>query len=102
MRSQDSCSAFVTICELLAHGVMAHRIALEHFHAHDMNRVLVGVNASAELNMVTFVSLELFRIHHIPAFSILIDEGIFVAIRLNSSLQGHQRSLRSPLISLGL
>src|SRR5271155_479828 len=93
-----SCSA-----ELFAHGIAAHRAALEHLDTHYMDGALVGINVSAQLHVMSFVALELFGIHHIPALAVfVVDEGVFIAVRFDRALQRHQWSFRPSLIGLGL
>src|SRR5229473_8340565 len=87
---------------LLAHGIVAHRTALEHLDAHDVDRILIRVNVSAELHVMSLMALEFFRVHHVPALAVLVDERVLVAVCLDGALQRHQRSLRGALISLSL
>src|SRR5579872_4624186 len=72
---------------LLAHGVIAHRAALEHFHAHYVNCTLVGIDVSAELHVMAFMALQFFRVHDVPALLVfVVDERILIAFRLHHAL----------------
>src|SRR5712671_1710563 len=84
---------------LFAHRFVGLSCALEHLHAHHMDRVLVRVHVGAQLNMMTVVSLELFWIHHVPALSVLVaNELNLVTFSLHRPLQRHEGRLGRRLV----
>jgi len=55
----QNCRPSRWLCELLAHGIVVHRSALEHFYAHNMDRILIGINVRAELYVVSVMTLSI-------------------------------------------
>src|ERR1051325_395027 len=67
---------------------LLHTGFLQHFHAHHMDLILIGINVCADLDVMTVMSFQCFGIHNIPRFLICVRyEGDFVAFSLDCALK---------------
>src|SRR5260370_31134831 len=69
-----------------------------HLHFRDVNQILVWVDVSCRVHVVSLVTLKDLRVVHVPC-SLVGDEPQFVAIFLNCAPDGSQPN---PLVRLRL